>query len=418
MRVSRRTFVKQGSGLFGVSLLMPKLWLRSASGRVRGAAEDRKITVIIQLLGGNDGLNTLIPYTSPEYRNQRPTLAYKEADLKDDQGRSTIITNDYAFHPSMGGIKSLYDEGKVAVVQGVGYPNMNESHFESEEVWAYASLRSDQTRGWLGRYSELAFTGASSLSAVSVTSTMPITLNAARTVPTINPDTLSQLGLRSDPAHPSDRDNRLTALQELLGEGHSPGSHLDVIVQNGRASIEAMERFREVLSQENPASGYGTDRFSTSMKFAANLIKTIPEANLLYVWLGTFDLHARQKDEHAKNLGYFSQTVKAFYDDLSQNGLGKNLVMMQWSEFGRRLSENGSEGTDHGTAAPMFVIGDPVRGGLYGRAPSLAASDLDFGQMRFTTDFREVYATMLDRWLGMESSLVLGEKYEGLGLFG
>jgi uncharacterized protein (DUF1501 family) len=416
MPTKRREFLKRSACMTGATLFFPQLLVRQTPAQT--SASGRKIFVVVQFFGGNDGLNTVIPYDNARYFALRPTLAVKETELKDEQGRSTIISERFGFHPAMGDIKQLYDQGKVAVVLGAGYPNMTESHFLGERIWSTARTDGALDKGWLGKYADLALAGQSSLAAVAIAPYVPqpAALRANRTVPTLEPANLERLNFQTDFRHfPADGNNRINSFRALQDRYAQGESFVGALAKNGLNAIETADRLKMAQTNNAGAGKYSGDRLAVAFRLAAQLIKLTPDVNLVYLTLLGFDLHARQKEMHAALLSYFSKGIKAFYDDLRESGLAENLLILQWSEFGRRPDENSSAGTDHGTAGHLFIIGDPVQGGLYGDQPSLAAADLDFGQMRFGVDFRRVYATILDRWLEVDSRLILNATFENLG---
>jgi uncharacterized protein (DUF1501 family) len=426
MPTDRRTFIKQAFGAVSIGAFMPRLWLGEARGQGSPDAR-RRILVIIELAGGNDGLNTVIPFTNSRYLSQRPTLGFKEADLKDAAGRSTIISDQFALHPSLGKLKELYDAGKVAAVLGVGYPSPNLSHFVSADIWHTTNVENGRGEGWLGRYAEQAYAGRSGLNAAAITRPLPRTLFSNHVVvPSIT--NFATYGLQTDAKYPANRDRKIQAFMDVHNRSLAAESFLGGATNIGRDAVLGAFQINQAINNYRSNVTYPANNpMATVLRMLAQLIVTIPEVSLLYAVLGGFDTHARQIDNqndrltgfHASLLGFFSDGVKAFYDDMAEHGLADQTLVMQWSEFGRRPEENNSVGTDHGTASTMFVIGDAVRGGLYGEQPSLAAADLDTaGNMKFKVDFRSVYATVLDGWLGADSKSVLGAQFENVGFFG
>jgi uncharacterized protein (DUF1501 family) len=415
-------------------VVLPKLWLADALAQSNNPA--RRIFVVIQLAGGVDGLNTVVPYTNSRYRSLRPTLAFPDTELKDAQGNSTILTSDFGLHPSLSAIKSLYDAGRVAIVHGVGYPNPNLSHFLSMDIWHTANPIGGQGDGWLGKYADLNLLGQSGLSAVSVGNSLPKSLFGDKVVvPNISPaggrNRFVNYNYITDGRHQGDRNNRLNTFRESNSRSFEPDSFIAALANTGLDALDGAQQVQDSVSRYSSTITYpiGTagniNNLAIAMQMVAQLITTIPGANLFYVNLGGFDHHSqeigntRAEGQLATLLRYYSEAVKAFYDDMVEHGLVDNVLMMQWSEFGRRPNENASRGTDHGTAAPMMVIGNPVRGGLYGEHPSLETLDLDrAGNLKFTVDFRAVYATILDKWLGADSQAILGERYEDVGFLG
>lgn len=424
---TRREFIKKGFGFVGVSFLMPAVVGRSPTTEsVRDPR--RRILVVVQLHGGNDGLNTLIPYANSRYLKGRPNLGFNESELNDVQGRSTLISDRFGFHPALSGIKELYEANKVAVVLGVGYPNPDLSHFTSIDVWHTASRDGSVRNGWLGRYADLALAdkqfAAASFNVSSSDAGLPRTLVGERVIiPHIQ--SLDNYGFQTDSRYPDNRNNRLATFLAVNRGSFSEGSLAARVAGAGVRAVESVLLMNDRKDLYRSSVGYPADNpLAAGLKMVARMVTTMPEVNLLYVQLAGFDNHSRQIDspknklsgDHAKLLTYFSEAVTAFYDDMNEQNLGSNVLLMEWSEFGRRVEENGSLGTDHGAASLMLVIGDPVRGGIYGEQPSLSPVDLDSaGNMRHNVDFRAVYTTILDRWLDADATAILGERFEDLG---
>jgi uncharacterized protein (DUF1501 family) len=408
-------------------MVLPKLWLTEARAQ---SGEGRRIFVVIQLGGGNDGLNTVVPYTDSRYHSLRPTISFNDTELKDGQGNSTIISNEFGLHPEMSEIKGLFDQGKVAIVRGAGYPNSSLSHFLGQDIWHTANTNGGSGDGWLGKYADQALVGKSGLSAVSIGGTLPKSFFADKVViPSIS--NFTTYTYQTDPLNSGDRNNQINTFSANSSRPYPAGSFIEALAGTGLDAVQGAAQVQASVGQYNSPVAYPENNpLAAALRMAAQLITTIPEANLLYVTLGGFDHHSQEignqaeptnklVGQHATLLRFFSEGVKAFYDDMAAHNLADRVLMMQWSEFGRRPNENASFGTDHGTSAPMFVIGDPVQGGLYGEQPSLAATELDnAGNLKFKVDFRAVYATILDRWLQSDSLSVLGAQFEDVGFLG
>ena len=443
MAINRRQFIKRSAGAVSVSLIMPRFWMGSvAQGQEIAADPNRKIFVVIQLGGGNDGLNTVVPYTDSRYQTLRPTIGFKDTELKDETGASTILGNtSFGFNPAMGELKSLYDAGKVGVVLGVSYANPNLSHFFATDIWSTANT-TGAGNGWLGRYADQKLLGKSGLSAVSIGSSLPKALYADKiVVPNISPaggaDPFVNYAFQTDARNIGDKNNQINTFKSNSTRSFPTGSFGAALAEAGFGAEEGAAQLRTAVQGYTPGATYPTNNqpsatavsFASALKMVAEIITTIPDANLLYVQLGGFDHHSQEigtaadnfrdktKGAHATLLKALSLGVKTFYDDLAAHGIADNVVMMAWSEFGRRPNENASIGTDHGTTEPIIVIGNAVHGGIYGEQPSL--SDLDSaGNMKVKVDFRSVYSTILDKWLGADSQSILGAKYDNLGFLG
>jgi len=443
MAINRRQFIKRSAGAVSVSLVMPKFWMSNvALGQEVAADPNRKIFVVIQLAGGNDGLNMVVPFTDTKYQTLRPNLGFKDTELKDAQGNSTILgTDPFGLNPAMGELKSLYDAGRVAVLLGVGYPNPNLSHFLSQDIWGTANLTAGGV-GWLGRYADQKLLGKSGLSAVSIGGALPKTFYANKfVIPNITPaggaDPFVNYAFQTDSKFTGDKNNQINTFKSTSARTFPADSFADALAKDGFGAEEGAAQLRAAVQTYTPGVTYPTNnqpsstavQFAAALKMVVQIITTIPDANLFYVQLGGFDHHSQEigtnadnftdktKGQHAVLLKALSLGVKTFYDDLAAHGVADNVLMMTWSEFGRRPNENASHGTDHGTGSPMFVIGNAVHGGLYGQQPAL--SDLDSaGNLKFKLDFRSMYSTILDKWLSADSQSILGAKFDNVGFLG
>jgi uncharacterized protein (DUF1501 family) len=425
MPTTRRQFIKRGAGLVTVGMVLPRIWLGEA--RAQAPDSNRKL-LVIQLAGGNDTFNTLIPYTDARYHALRPVLAFKEPELKDAQGKSMLLSDRFGLHPAMTRIKDLYDQGKVAIVQGVGYPNPNLSHFLSMDIWHTAELSGLARKGWLGKYADLALVGRPGLPAAAIAGGELPKSFFADTAVVPNIINFQLFNFIADPNYPGDYTNQINTFNAAASRNFGAGTFIDSVNKTAFESVRGAQLVQQSIGGYSSSVEYPAfNPLAVGMKMAAQLFVTMPEASLMYVQLGGFDHHSDQIShaegqankfggQHALLLNWFSEAVALFYRDMAEHGLADNMLMMQWSEFGRRPGENASFGSDHGTVGSMFVIGDPVTGGLYGDHPSLAAAALDIaGNPRFNVDFREVYATILDRWLGVDSRSVLGTAYQNVG---
>jgi uncharacterized protein (DUF1501 family) len=336
------------------------------------------ILVIVQLSGGNDGLNTVIPIDDDAYRNARPSIGLKE--------RVHRIDDELALNPGMGAFKELFDDGRLAIINGCGYPNPNRSHFKSLEIWHTASPANPQTSGWLGHYIDHVRRGTASCaaSAVNIGAELPQALVAD-----------DEIGASAAPSIPCATDASL-AMKYLARQ--SPNAVIDA-----RAIERAAARYRPDANY--PAGGLGQD-----LRLIAQLISGNFGTRIFYCQLAGFDTHANQLGQHERLLNNVATAIAAFTDDMRAKGYGEKVAVMCFSEFGRRVEQNSSAGTDHGAAGPMFIVGGRVKGGVYGAHPSL--TDLDDGDLKYTTDFRRVYATVLDRWLNVRSASILKNTFE------
>jgi uncharacterized protein (DUF1501 family) len=410
MITSRRKFLATlagGSAVLSLGARVPAFLARAAAAESAAGKDTVKdtILVVVQLTGGNDGLNTVVPYNHDEYRIARPKLAIPARDV-------LKINDMIGLHPSARGFSDLLEAGKLAVVQGVGYPDPNRSHFESMDVWHTCQRKgSPRSTGWLGRFLDASRVSADvDAPAIHVgPEKQPLAL-AAETVRVPSFDTPEAFRLQ-DGGSPQFHD----AISALANGGSAPVDPLLAYLQSSTTSaLAASERIAQALRDYQTPINYPENALATRLKTVAQLIDAGLKTRIYYVELDGFDTHSQQAATHAILLKQLSGAVRAFVEDVAHHGHGDRTLVMSFSEFGRRVAENASEGTDHGTAAPMFVAGSRVRAGLVGEHPSL--SDLDNGDLKFHTDFRQVYATLLEHWLGWSSPSVLGGEFKSIDL--
>jgi uncharacterized protein (DUF1501 family) len=369
-----------------------------------GGADPDNVLVVIQMGGGNDGLNTVIPWSDDAYHRVRPAIRIAENEV--------LKLNDrIGFNPVLKGLNELYKQGRVALVQGVGYPNPNRSHFEATQIWETASPERPQQYGWLGRYLDKRFSGtarpASMFEAVSLGDTLPAALVASHVeVPAIG--ALNAYGYNTG------RDLASKQSAGVLYDGARAGQspYLALIAQTARDAYHGGDVLRKKTAEFTNQATYAANGFAQQLALAAKLIGSSAGSKIVFISIGSFDTHAGQRAQQDRLLGYLGDGLLSFYQDLAAHGLDKKVLTLTFSEFGRRVSQNASNGTDHGTAMPLFVVGGGVKGGVYGEHPSL--TDLDHGDLRFSTDFRAVYATVIEKWLGRNPSEVLGQTYPTL----
>jgi uncharacterized protein (DUF1501 family) len=357
-------------------------------------AENRCL-VIVNLQGGNDGLNCIVPHGDARYYQLRPSIAVPAADVLNLDGH-------VGFNPQMRSLKLLYDKGAVAVVQNVGYPNPDHSHFRSTEIWQTAVPERYEHTGWLGRYLDEANLPQDNLfNGVALAQVLPEVLVADRVdVPAIAQ--IRGYGLLGD----RDKDER-AAYGRVVKDTRLPFSspYLAHVMEIEDHAQKGSEELPKLLAGYKAAGSYPATLIGRSLSLAAQIIGSKTGTRIIYVQHGSFDTHVNQKATQDRLLAEFSDAMKAFYDDLAAHGNDTRVLTMTFSEFGRRIEENGSRGTDHGEASPLFLIGGGVKGGIYGSYPDLANTSM--GNVAFATDFRSVYATVLERWLGQPSRNVL-----------
>ncbi len=404
---TRRDFLKfgtKGIGLLAFTRFAPGFVVESAYAQAPAAEKDRTILVLVQLAGGNDGLNTVVPYADSHYHRLRPTLALSKEQL-------LPLTNSLALHHACAPLQELLKNGKLGIVQNVGYPNPNRSHFRSTEIWETASESNESLpTGWLGRYFDNACAGtpvSGDPCGVNISHEVPQSFLSAHDHPTFS-FTPNQRGRgRSN--------ENLQLLESVLqspksGDEHDNASYLRHTMMD---ALVTEKRFQKILSAYTTRASYPASPFGNSLRNVAALIAAGTATRVYYVSLTGFDTHSNQANQHANLLKQLSEGLAAFQSDLESKQLDSQVLTMTFSEFGRRPSENESKGTDPGTAAPLFVMGSRVKPGLHGTAASLAVSHNE--DLKYSTDFRRVYATALDRWLGCKSAAILGHDYQPLG---
>jgi uncharacterized protein (DUF1501 family) len=408
MAYTRRDFMKMGALFVSIGVTAPAFITRTAEAAPGGSVLPRTL-VVVQLSGGNDGLNTVAPYSDPKYRELRPSLALQQDEL-------LPLDDRLALHAAMARLHERYARGQVAIIEGVGYPNPNRSHFRSMEIWHTAIPEKFEPSGWIGRYLDANCCGTAPVSGVEVSnaainigSTLPLSFWTSHVlVPAIG--TVNAFQFQTDGEYPDDRQNQLSAIREIYARASSPREYDEFIRNVGRGAIETSERIQQLARTYTPRATYPNDPLSQNLKLIAQLMQADLGTRIYYVALGGFDTHSRQARTHATLLKYFSDGVDAFLNDLEAQGKADDVLILSFSEFGRRARQNGSDGTDHGTAAPMFAIGHRVRGGIHGNAPDLV--NLVEGDLKFEVDFRSVYSTVLEGWLGAKPEPVLGRRYD------
>jgi len=416
MALSRRDFLKQSIGastLVSASASLPCFLARTAAAAQSQSPRDDTILVVVQLAGGNDGLNTVVPFRDALYARNRPTLRLSGEKLHK-------IDGDFGFHPRMTAFHKLYHEGLLAVVQGVGYPNPNQDHPHAMRVWQSGNTRPDAARtGWLGRAVDQIYkVDSARVPAVYVGQIpRPFTMSAERAiVPWVR--SLDQYGLRGDDAEtppaapPVPSADRRSSSQEAVGSPPGPDALLQFVQ---RTALAARATSQQVEAAAKASGGdYPGFQFAATLRTIVQLIRANLGIRIFYAELGGnepggFDTHAGQALNHGALLEQLSESIAAMVNDLKRDKLVDRVILMTFSEFGRTVAENGRRGTDHGSAQPLFVVGGKVRGGLIGKHPPL--DDLEGNGQRAHTDFRRVYATLLDDWLKIDSRPVLGEKF-------
>jgi uncharacterized protein (DUF1501 family) len=409
MTTSRRELMRVGlSGLTAVSIAST---LPAFVGKMAFAApaaspnlSNDNILVVVQLSGGNDGLNTIIPASNDTYLKARPVIGQKTRTLK--------ITNDIHLNPGLGAFNDLYDAGELAIINGCGYPQPNRSHFQSMHIWHTADPQGGAHGGWVGHYLDHCLRGSNPMRAVNIGAELPQAL-VADSAPVPSIQSVEDYRVKTDYSSPFDAKTEQQIIRDLNAvRAQSPA--LEFLSREATNAIISTEQVKKLANGYKPDAEY-PNNLGQQLKLIAQLISGEFGTRVFYCQVGGFDTHANQVGGHENLLRNVSQSIAAFHKDLGAKGYGDKVTVMCFSEFGRRIQENNSYGTDHGTAGPMFVSGAKVKAGIYGAYPSL--TDTDNGDLKYTTDFRRVYATMLDGWLNADSTKVLNNRFEPLPLF-
>jgi uncharacterized protein (DUF1501 family) len=405
MAVTRREFLRGGVAAFTVSFTAPTFLADIA--RAQGARS--RSLVVLYLSGGNDALNTVVPYQDPFYYSRRPAIAVPAVQVlqigTDSSGRALGL------HPRLTGLRDIFNEGRLAIVQRTGYQNSSRSHFQGLDIWGTADPASTTTMGWLGRYLETV--PVDPLSGWTTTREVPRALVSKTVgVPAI-PD--ARTYSFNSPNNATEAVYERAAATRI--SSHVPVDKPQLAFVNGSAlgALETLDRVASVASY-NGTVAYPNNGLGIALRTVAGSIVRGTGTRVYWVQTGGFDTHAQQGNAgggaYANLMATVSDSVRAFYNDLRNQGLLNDTMILEFSEFGRRVFENGSQGTDHGAAAVMMAIGGAVRGGIYGTAPSLDPNsptlENNGGDVRYETDFRSVYARVLDNWLGASSTSILG----------
>ena len=421
---TRREFLR-GSVLGGALSWTVPGFVQATLSSLQAAAAERAnaptgkadpILGVLQLAGGNDGLNTVVPTGNDFYYKARPTLAI---------GRSAALRLDdhTGLHPALAPLKQLYDDGLLAVVQGVGYPNPNRSHFRSTEIWQTAcDAGRVEKLGWIGRYFDHQCAGDDATAGIAISSEEPQSFTAAKPkgVAFQTPETYRVLG---QDAADGTADEALFhqmnggdgseggSIGSLAGARRTGESPLDFLERVALDAQVSSDRILQIARKTAVRPAFPANKLGRDLELVARLIAGGMATRVYYVSHGGFDTHNNQASNHERLLRELGEAVAAFVRDLKAQGSLGRVQLMTFSEFGRRVAENGSKGTDHGTAAPLFIAGGRVKPGLHGTAPDLDPAKLDKGDLRFTTDFRSVYATVLERHLGAAPAEILGRAF-------
>ena len=368
------------------------------------------VFVVVQLTGGNDFMNTLIPYTSPVYHDNRPLVGIP-------QDQVLPLNDTLAFHPQMGPFKDLYDRGMVAIVQGIGYPNSNRSHFRGMDIWHTCEPFEVSTIGWLGRtLREIDPEGENPLSGVNFGVGLPRAM-AMPGVPVTSVSNLDNYGLMTGIELENERNQALDIFKHMYGPAIGTGPVMDYLSRTGQDVLTGADIIKAAPEQYESSVEYADNPIAKSLRDVARVHTADLGTRIFYTQHGVYDTHANEVPTHPKLIGDLSGAIHDFFDDLEEHDADDNVVMLVFTEFGRRIYDNGS-GTDHGSGGGAFIIGKPVEGGLYSEYPSLEQSRWVNGEdLEHTIDYRGIYGTILEQWLGVEAApIVLGD-YEQINPF-
>ena len=404
---SRRDFLRAGMYAVGVTAGLPSLFQKLAIAETEkalgGASEKHpnRILIVLELTGGNDGLNTVVPYADPAYYRARPSLGIPAAQV-------LKLDDHFGLHPSCKGLHSLFKEGKMAIVQGCGYPNPNLSHFTAMEYWHTAVPHGSDKYGWVGRFADAFQPEPVENYIVNIASRQSLAVSSAKHSPVVfkDPRKFGRIGTDA-------QQKVFQAFGQVYPTANSSLEHVNAV---SRTATAGAARVRGACAEYQSLVDYGSDNGITlDLKKVAAMIAADMPTRLYYLNMGNYDTHAAQAGQHQVQLMYLSDALHGFMADMKRLGRTDDVTVLVFTEFGRRVGQNASGGTDHGTATPMFLIGDHVKGGFHGKAPSL--TDLDDGNLKMTTDFRSVYATVLSRWMGFaDTRSILKEDFASLPL--
>lgn len=418
---TRRDFLRAsalGASAFGTApLFLQRAFAEAAQS---GDGGNDRILVVLQLAGGNDGLNTVVPYADDAYHKARPKIKKSTKDI--------LKLNDHVgLSDQLPFLHSMHEEGQLAVVQGVGYPSPNRSHFVSTSIWETADLKNRSNTGWLGRYFDNDCDNGDPTVGVSLNKTQPEAFGALKNpgISLSTPELYRWIHGGGDEALAEEFFAELNSPQEATGSsieevgkagglaGESNLAFLERVAQDARVSSE---KILSLASKHKPKVTYDGTGISRSLNLVARMIAGGLSTRVYYVSHGGFDTHQGQTGRHDQLLSQLDASLKSFFTDLKEQGNSDRVTLMTFSEFGRRVGENASAGTDHGKASCLFVAGQPVKGGLYGEYPSL--TDLDQGDLKHTVDFRSVYATVVEDWLKGKAAPVVNGEFKKLGFIG
>ena len=368
------------------------------------------VLVVVQLTGGNDFMNTVIPYTSEVYHDSRPTVAIP-------QDQVLPINDTLAFHPSVGPLKALYDEGKVAVVQGIGHPDSSRSHFRAMDIWHTCEPDKIATEGWLGKaIRELDPNKENVLTAVNAGRGLPRALSAPG-VPVASVGNLDNYGIMTGIAEQRQREEALDIFKGMYGPAIGSGPVMDYLSQTGNDVLKGADTLKLAPAMYSSDVEYADNEIAKSLRDVARIHLADMGTRIFYATHGGYDHHANEVAGHPKLLSELSAAISDLMADLRDHDASQEVVIFVFTEFGRRIKDNGS-GTDHGSGGGAFIIGERVNGGLYAEYPPVDPAEWLYGEdLQHTIDYRGVYGTLLEQWMGVDSAPIVGGAYEQIQPF-
>lgn len=424
---TRRAFLGRGMVMASAAATIPSFVSRSATAMLADSmglssapgVPDERVLVVVQLGGGNDGLNTVVPFGDPAYYKARPGIGVleKSALKLESSSRSIVGASGIGLHPQLAGLKELYDEGVLSVVQGVGYPNPDRSHFKSMDIWHTAETSGTGT-GWIGRYFDNECCGIDAsgkatpeaMAGIAIGREAPLAMQGTVSKPIgfETPELFRWLGTGVDKKLEKPYDE---ITRRGVADGVDPSSTEGFLMRTALDAQVSSDMIRKAVGRK-PGVAYPGNELGKQLSMVASMIRSGLKTRVYYVTLGGFDTHAGQgadNGRHGQLMQQVGSSLKAFQADLKASGDDQRVLTMTFSEFGRRVAQNASGGTDHGTAAPMFLMGPMVKAGVTGEHPSL--TDLDAGDLKYRIDFRSVYAGVLEKWMKADAKKVLGAAF-------
>ncbi len=413
MAITRREFVRGGVAAFTVSFAAPAF----LSDLARAQGRSRRNLVVLYLSGGNDALSMVIPYNDAQYHARRPSIAIPAASVL--QIGSDRAGNPLGLHPRLTGLRTIFNSGRLALIQRTGFANSSRSHFEGTDIWSTGDPRSPQGNGWLGRYLDTLPSPVDPLTAWSTAGVIPRTLQANRvgvpSIPSVQGYAFASPNSGAEAQLARESATRISS--------HLPVDqpHLAFVNASSQAAFATLDRVAEVATYSSTVA-YPNNGFALALRTIAGAMVKGVGTKVFWVQTGGYDTHASQNPNQANGsytnlMATLNDGLFAFYNDLLNQGLLNDTLVLQFSEFGRRISENGSQGTDHGAASVMMAMGGTVRGGIFGTAPNLRITpdnptlENSGSDVHYETDFRSVYAKVIDSWLGGDSTSVLGANF-------